>query len=487
MAVETLDRPSSIGPILPAWTKPLRPAAPLVFAATTATAVAFDLALRSHPVGIAGAISIALLACTVMATGEVANRQSQLLLVLAVTMGAWLAVRDTPWLAPLNILAASISLVAAASLARAGSVFDFSAPRTVLRVIHAGVNGILGPGYLTRGRTTRLAPVIRGVVIAAPLAIAVGLLFAAGDAVFASAFDFDATDFVIHAVLLVIGMWCAAGLARVAATPSIDAPDVTMPKLGRVEWTIVLVALNVLYLGFVAARIVAATDGGERVLSTAGLTYAEYARSGFFELLWAAAITLAALIVLRAVARADDTRSRFLFKLLAVSTVVLTMLVVGSAFQRLVLYERAFGLSMLRLYSMVFCVWLVIALVALALWIGGVGGGRPWFWGAAAISVVVLTLALNVLNPEAFVVEHNVNAGTQTYDVDYATDLSDDAVPALIDIARRSDADVKEEVTRAVCFNEYGESLTESEDGTAGFNIGREAARDARASFCPAR
>jgi hypothetical protein len=443
--------------------------------------------MRSHPVGIAGAISIALLACTVMATGEVSNRQSQALLVLGVMIGGWLAVRDTPWLAPLNILAASASFVAAASLARAGSMFDFSAPRVVLRVFHAGVNGLLGPGYLARGRSTRLAPVIRGVVIAAPLAIAVGMLFAAGDAVFASAFKFDATDYVIHAVLLLVGMWGAAGLARVAATPSIGDPDVTMPKLGRIEWTIVLVALNVLYLGFVAARIVAATEGGERVLSTAGLTYAEYARSGFFELLWAAAITLAALIALRAVADAKDARSRLHFKLLAVSTVFLTMLVVASAFQRLVLYEHAFGLSMLRLYSMVFCVWLVVALLALALWIGGVGGRRPWFWGAAAISAVALVLALNALNPEAFVVKHNVNAGTQTYDVDYATDLSDDAVPALIEIARRGSADVKEEVTRAVCFNEYGETLVDSEDGTAGFNLARDNARNARKSFCPAR
>ncbi len=440
--------------------------------------------MRSHPVGIAGAISVALLACTVLATGEVNNRQSQALLLLGVTMGAWLSVRATPWLAPLNVLAASASLVAAASLARAGSVFDFSAPRTVIRVVHAAMNGILGPGYLVRGRITRMAPVIRGVVIAAPLAIVVGLLFAAGDAVFASAFKFDATDYVVHAVLLLIGVWGAAGLARVAATPSIDDPDVTMPMLGRIEWTIVLVALNVLFLGFVAARIVAATHGGERVLSTAGLSYAEYARSGFFELLWAAAITLAALIVLRAVADTKDARSRFLFKLLAVSTVFLTMLVVASAFQRLVLYEHAFGLSMLRLYSMAFCVWLVIALVALALWIGGVGGHRPWFWGVAAISAVALVLALNVLNPEAFVVKHNVNAGTQTFDVDYAADLSDDAVPALTEIARRSDDDVKENLTRAVCSND--DSEFEPEDGVAGFNLGREAARDARASFCPA-
>jgi hypothetical protein len=485
MAVETFDRPSSIGSLLPAWTRPLRPAAPLVFASAAAAAIVFDLSMRSHPVGIGGAISIALLACTVLATGEVANNQSRVLLILAVAFGAWLGVRDTPWLAPLNILAASSCLVAAASLARTGNVFDFSVPKAALRVVHAGINGLLGPGYLVHGRRTRLAPVIRGVAIAGPLAIVLGVLFASSDAVFASAFDFDISDYIVHAVLLLIGVWGAAGLARVAATPSIDESVATMPKLGRVEWMIVLVVLNLLYLGFVAARILAATAGGERVLRTAGLTYAEYARSGFFELVWAAAITLAALLVLRAVADTNDARSRLLFKLLAVTSVVLTMLVVGSAFQRLVLYERAFGLSMLRLYSMVFCVWLVVALVALALWIGGVGGTRHWFWGASAATAVALLLALNVLNPEAFVVKHNVDAGTQSYDVDYATDLSADAVPALVEIARR-DSDVGEKMSRTICSNDYGEFQTAESESWAGFNLDREAARDARSSFCPA-
>ena len=487
MAVETIDRPSPVTPLLPEWTRPLRPATFLVFASAAAVAVAFDLAMHSNPVGLAGAITIALLACTVMATGEVVNRQSQVLAALSVAFGAWLGVRDTQWLVPLNILAASCCLVASASLARGGSVFDLSVPRTFVRAVHAGVNGILGPGYLVRGRTTRLAPIIRGLAIAVPLAIVLGVLLAAGDAVFAAAFEFDVSKYTQHAVLLLIGIWGAAGLARVAATPSISEPTTAMPRLGRVEWSIVLIVLNVLYLGFVAARIVAATEGGTRVLETAGLTYARYARSGFFELLGAAAITLAALVILRAVADISDPRSRVLFKILALTTLMFTMVVVVSAFQRLVLYERAFGLSMLRLYSMVFCVWLVVALIALALWIGGIGGNRPWFWAVSAATALGLLLVLNVLNPEAFVVKHNVNAGTQAYDVEYATELSEDAVPALIDIARRKgDADVREGVRSAICFNEYEEVIGESEDTWAGFNLDREAARDARASFCPA-
>ncbi len=479
MAVDAIDRPAPIGPLMPAWTRPLRVASPVVLVVASLAAVAFDLAVRSNPIGVAGAIFVWLVAGTILSTGEMANRQSQALAVIAVAFGSLFVLRSSPWLAPFNVLAAGSCLIASASLARSGSLLDISAPRAVLRIVHAGINGLAGPGYIISGRGKKLGPVIRGLVIAVPLALVLGALLAAGDAVFASVFDFDASDYLAHAALLIVGLWLAAGVGRIASAKSMDEPNVKMPKLGPVEWTIVLVVLDVLYLGFGAARIVAATDGGGHVLRTAGLTYAEYARSGFFELLGAAAITLVALVVLRAVADVE-TRSRFRFAALSIGTVVLTLLVVASAFQRLVLYEHAFGLSMLRLYSMVFCVWLVLALCALGLWIGGVGGGRPWFWAAAAASALVLLFALNVFNPAAFVVRHNVTAGTQDFDVDYADELSEDAVPALVDVASEGDAELLADTRRVLC--DVDPSIPE---GWAGFNFSRHNARSAIDSFCP--
>jgi hypothetical protein len=253
-----------------------------------------------------------------------------------------------------------------------------------------------------------------------------------------------------------------------------------MPRLGKVEWAIVLGALNLLYLGFAVARIVALSEGGARVLKTAGLTYAEYARSGFFELLAAAAITLVALIVLRATADVSEPKKRGVFSVLACSVIALNLLVVASAFQRLSLYEQAFGLSMLRLYSMVFCIWLAIALVALALWIAGVAGRRPWFWSVAAATALALLLALNIANPEAIVVLHNADADTvEGFDAEYANELSEDAVPALIDSAEEMDDGARGEVERRLC-----PARPPSAAGWSSFNLSRENASTARILFC---
>jgi hypothetical protein len=321
---------------------------------------------------------------------------------------------------------------------------------------------------------------MRGLAIAIPLAIVVGILLASGDAVFASAFKFDAGDLVSHVLLLFVGLGLAAGLARVSASPAIDEPDGMTARLGTVEWSIVLGVLNLLYLGFAVARIVALSEGGTRVLKTAGLTYAEYARSGFFELLGAAAITLVALIVLRATADVTEPKSRRLFLVLACSVIGLNLLVVASAFQRLALYEQAFGLSMLRLYSFVFCIWLAVALIALSLWIAGVGRPRPWFWSVAAATALALLFALNVANPEAIVVRHNAGADTvQGFDADYANELSDDAVPALVDAATDLEGEVRDYAAVLLCQREG-----DLEDDWASLNVGRARARSVTKTFC---
>ena len=79
-----------------------------------------------------------------------------------------------------------------------------------------------------------------------------------------------------------------------------------------------------------------------------------------------AALTLAVLLGLRALADLDDQRARWRFLVLATTAVALTLVIVGVALSRLSLYEHAFGLTMLRLYSQVFALWIGTVFVMLA-------------------------------------------------------------------------------------------------------------------------
>ena len=211
-------------------------------------------------------------------------------------------------------------------------------------------------------------------------------------------------------VLIGLGAWGMAGLLRVAAaTPPASVPQ-RFPLLGTLEATIVLGSVVVLFAGFAVTQVVALAGGGRHVVETAGLTYAEYARSGFFQLVAVAAIALAVLLTIDSFTGSPSDRSRRRLVLLSEVVIALTLVVVVSALRRLDLYENAYGLTMLRLYAAVFVGWIGVSLVLLGAWVAK-GGDRGWFPAAAVAAGLVAVLALNVVNPEAVVVRRNVRAG----------------------------------------------------------------------------
>lgn len=82
---------------------------------------------------------------------------------------------------------------------------------------------------------------------------------------------------------------------------------------------------------------------------TAGLTYAEYARSGFAQLVIVALLTLAVVAASLRWARLDGHRTERLLRLLLMALCLLTIVVLASALHRLGLYERAFGFTRTRM------------------------------------------------------------------------------------------------------------------------------------------
>ncbi len=423
-------------------------------------------------------------------SGRVANPQARALAAAAIAFGVCLAARTSPWLLPFDVLAVGGLLVLAASFASGGSVLDLTVPAAVTRAIHAVAHGLTAPAFLVagRGRVTsrRAAATARGLVLAVPLLLVLGVLLAEADAVFAGFFSgWDLLTPVEHGVLLIIGAWGMAGLLRLAsAAPAPALPRVGL-RLGRTEATIVLASVVALFAAFAVAQLVAASEGGRHVIETAGLTYAEYARTGFFQLLAVAAITLAVLLGLRGATDLSEPAARRRFTVLAEAAVALTLVIVVVAVARLGLYEDAFGLTMLRLYSKVFAVWIGVVFVLLALDLAGLGRRRTWLPSTAVAAGLVALFALNVVNPEAVVVRHNVAFAERSgrFDPVYLTDLSDDAVPALVDALPRLDPEARRMVLARVCTM-----------GSAGqparswwsFNGARDAAVEARNQVCAA-
>ena len=458
-------------------------------AAVVVAALGTDLAIRSRLDGLAGALLVLAVAAGLVGSGRVTNRRAWPVIAAAPALGFWLVARSSEWLLFLDVVAACSVLVIGASFSRRGDPFDLTVPDLIGRALHALAHGVLAIGFVAGafgrrdGRAAgRAAAIVRGVLLAMPVVVILVALLGSADPVFASFVRIpDLSDLIGHLVLLTVGGWGAAGLLRLASGEPYDVHLRGRRPLGPVEAATVLGGLVVVFAGFAVSQFVAVVGGADYVRRTAGLSYAEYARNGFFQLLAVAAITLGVLLAVRATVA--DVRDRR-FVLLSEAAVVLTLVVVIGAVRRLTLYEEAYGLTTLRLISLLFAAWIggVFVLLGVAL-TGRVRQDTAWFLPASLVLAVVMLLAIDVANPEATIVRRNVDrfAGTDELDVEHLLGLSDDAVPALLDAVPRMRSDQAARVLDAECRGERRPT-----GGLWAFNLSHRAAVDARNRTCPA-
>src|SRR5262249_40157160 len=130
-----------------------------------------------------------------------------------------------------------------------------------------------------------------------------------------------------------------------------------------------------------------------------GIGWGTYTREGFEQLSAAASLTLGLLVALPHVARLDGVLRAFRFG--ATALVALTLVILATALNRLVACEEAYGYTVTRLFGHVFAFALGAVLVwrALTVWVW-----QHRFAVGALAAALAWVLALDALNPEAFVI-----------------------------------------------------------------------------------
>ncbi|CAN5731288.1 hypothetical protein BH11ARM2_BH11ARM2_36460 [soil metagenome] len=287
----------------------------------------------------------------------------------------------------------------------------------------------------------RSRAVIRGLLLALPLILVFGGLFASADAVFrakiADLFDvnLDGEALIAHVATLAVSLTLIAGLLHrlfLRKEPSVP-PVIREAKprgMGIIEIGIVLGSLNFLFGAFLAVQFRYLFVARDVVKATHGLSFAEYARGGFFELVCVAALALTVLLGADALLKRENARDQFNFQWLGRALVVMVFCVVGSALLRMKLYTDVFGLTELRVYSSVFMVWLSLAFAwLLATTLNG--QSQRFVFGSFLAGLLVI-FGTNLLNPDALMVRTNL-AKPQA-DFSYLETLSDDAVLAIQDM-----------------------------------------------------
>jgi len=331
-----------------------------------------------------------------------------------------------------------------------------------------------------------MAPVGRGLLIGVPIAVLIGVLLASADPVFASFFaiNFDLGQASLDAIYVLAGAVAMAGLLRLAAAQRVERLDGPRWRLGLTEGLVVVGVLDALFAAFAIAQAIAVSGNGAQALRQAGTTYADYARSGFFQLLWVAGITLVLLVLFSRIIDRGEGRAALAFRALTFVAMALTLLIVYVSFQRLSLYEQAYGFTMLRLYSHIFAVWIGLVFLLLAADQLGLASRRRWLLGATSIAGLAVLLTLNAVSPEALLVKLNTDRALSTHklDVSYLDTLSSDSVPARASASAILPADLRPEAVSTICEGGRDYGLP-----GAAFNLSDFIAAAARRQSCPPR
>lgn len=302
------------------------------------------------------------------------------------------------------------------------------------------------------GKKGKGGAVLWGLLLALPLLAVVMVLLASADAVFGSLFidlrkwletlSLGRAGWIVLRTLFV-------GLCGFSLLYSLNQPPRALTRreasrrLPLLSWNVALMLLNAVYLLFVFIQFTVLFGGNETAAIKGG--FAEYARSGFFQLVAVAMLNLA-LLLLASRAWKDALSLRVNGSLLLAETGVILV----SALWRMTLYIRAFGFSVLRAVTL----W-GMAVIAFALVLAALKLWRPQtkIYRLLLAVTVASWLAFNYCGVDKLVADYNVDrylAGElEQVDVEYLSEeLSPAAVPALQRLADNGDYSASRAITQ---------------------------------------
>jgi hypothetical protein len=249
-------------------------------------------------------------------------------------------IRAAGWLFLLCVLTAMLTGMLAVLGARSMHAMALGAVMTACA-------GFRATGWFGRGVTAIRRPAAgkgsgRGSgirVIATPavsiaLLVVFGALFASADPAFADLLErttpsMDGATIVRWLYVFFASGFVLGGAAYLRAAPPrlSDLDSAPRRRVARFEWAVPLGLLVLLFIAFVAVQLAVLFGGSRHVLETDGLTYADYARGGFWQLLVVTGLSLAVLAGAARWAprasRSDRTLIRVLLGALAVLTLVI--------------------------------------------------------------------------------------------------------------------------------------------------------------------
>lgn len=329
--------------------------------------------------------------------------------------------------------------------------------------------GVRGAFSQYQSSKSKFSGVLIGVAIAIPVLFVIVPLLMSGDAVFHQFFMElfggikwgDVVGNLLVALLLFVlfsGLFWSLTIRKPGGSP--NAPSASPPAqpkkaaaFNTAASLVLLCVLGTVLFLFCLIQCMYLFSGQV----PAGLTYADYARSGFWQLLAVALIVIALVFFLLRFSAPYSRTTRNVQRILLALVLLCTLILLLSSFSRMTLYEQSFGFSQLRLFTQFFMVALFAFLVIsiLRLWIKRIDLKK-----CACFCFLICYTVLAFFNINAFIARENVKNQGYTVDISYLTTLGPDALPYYVDrldLSSLKTTVIKAEATPA--FNDMGDRV----------------------------
>jgi len=275
--------------------------------------------------------------------------------------------------------------------------------------------------------------IVIGIVISLPILYITTALLSSADLLFGSLANnvfkavFSADIFWIGC-MVVFGM-LASYCILCASVSKVGIQDKkAIVKLDASIAATVMTILCLVYAYFCILQVVYLFTGGLFTLPEA-YTFAEYARRGFFELMWVTGINIALMIISRTLFK----ESKFL-SILVVFMTVCTYIMIGSAAYRMILYISVYHLSFLRLFVLLI---LIIEVFILAGVIISEFHKKFQLFSYSVAVVAVCYIAFSLGKPDVWIASYLIDheKSLTIEDLSYLTsELSLDAAPIVLTV-----------------------------------------------------
>ena len=379
------------------------------------------------------------------------------------------------WTLPASFLLASLAFATRNPAARESAAGLRAGGFAVVRNVGA-VPGFLARPVRRASANTKAAPVLATIVITAVLLLGFGTLLVLADPVFAefASRPFRSVSWGGGSMSSIIG-----GLLSMLATAgAVLAARRRLPSPGRVQrkeraeparptwtWTVPLGAVVLLFAMFLAVQAVTLFGGDAYVQRVAGVTYAEYARQGFFQLVAVSVLVMGVVAASVRLVPKRPGRGRTLRNALLGALCLLTLVILASAMARLRLYTDTFGLTPMRVSAEA---WILLSATVFALILAAgalntLGRRAQWLPRVTVALAAAGLLAFAASDPDARIAESHQDLELDTVDTGYLRNLSADALPALLEL---------EGVDRS-CAVQSMQNQFEEPDGWASWNLSR--------------